>query len=296
MILQTLFLYLPVCCVTNQNGFWYKTTLVSFQLCECTLCGRLPVLACSATCWDEIWNLEPFLRVNRLLLRRPRFQTKPSRALFHLKAARVHPDLAVHAPRRISIRLSANKNLLLHQLAGNIKLHGKRFHISLSLERPLKQFPPKQNHPLCRLICAFCEFSCLGWTCSSEPTPVTGEFFLCFYQNYRNMTREQNQLDNHEGGLTSWRETPLFELTGVYMSHSRRRGWDWVVWVSQPQLLSSWVTQSITVQRHSREGKVEFKRDTRAAAWVLCTIWKYQRRNLNLSLEFLSKIIYVNGE
>lgn len=28
--------------------FWYKTSLVSFQLCECTLCGRLPVLACSA--------------------------------------------------------------------------------------------------------------------------------------------------------------------------------------------------------------------------------------------------------
>lgn len=131
-----------------------------------------------AICWDEIWNLEPFLRVNRLLLRRPRFQTKPSRALFHLKAARVHPYLAVHAPRRISIRLSANKNLLLHQLAGNIKLHGKRFHISLSPERPLKQFLPQQNHPLCRLICAFCEFSCLGWTCSSEPTPVTGDFFM----------------------------------------------------------------------------------------------------------------------
>lgn len=64
---------------------------------------------------------------------------------------------------------------------GNIKLHGKRFHISLSLERPLKQFLPQQNHPLCRLICAFCEFSCLGWTCSSEPTPVTGDsFFYAF--------------------------------------------------------------------------------------------------------------------
>lgn len=121
-----------------------------------------------AICWDEIWDLEPFLRVNRLLSRRPRFQTKPSQALFHLKAARVHPYLAVHAPRRISIRLSANKNLLLHQLAGNIKLHGKRFHISLSLERPLKHFfPNKITH------CAVWSARSVSLVASAEPAALS---------------------------------------------------------------------------------------------------------------------------
>lgn len=50
-MLQTLALYLAICCVTPRHGYRYQTSLLSFSMMRvylCTLCNWLPALARSA--------------------------------------------------------------------------------------------------------------------------------------------------------------------------------------------------------------------------------------------------------
>lgn len=121
------------CISKHPSALWHLRTVFGTKprlfpfanvLCAdgCLCLHAQPCEYICAVCRGEIWNLRPVLRVNRQLSRRLCFRAILIMSCTSFKSGQcVQPYLAVHAPSTISIRLSANTNPLLLQLAGNIK-------------------------------------------------------------------------------------------------------------------------------------------------------------------------------